>query len=274
MRLQAFDEFQGLAPTQTRKEVVEFISAKYDLTKTTVYSWYNGSSPGGLRAGRVAKIPELMYVIGALLGDGCICHSKGRFHIWLVGEEAFAAKFATKLSLCLGREVSHYKYGKKNAWFVHFGNAELYFLVKTIRKDSSEIRALTEMIGSERGLLELVEGFFDAEGCVKIIDKTTRRIPKVCLDFCNTDLAILGLVWRATYRAMGICFKLSRDPPRPRRKPTYHLRIYKKDEIREFLSSIPTTKLDERKSRYAEEWFLKNRRRESLTDFPESLVDV
>ena len=72
VRLKAHAEFTALRPTALRKDVVDRISSVYGVTKSTVYQWYKGTTPFGSRAGRIAMVPELLYVLGALLGDGCI----------------------------------------------------------------------------------------------------------------------------------------------------------------------------------------------------------
>jgi hypothetical protein len=167
---------------------VALISDQFGLTKTTLYNWWKGTTPLGRRAGQVVKVPELLYVIGVLLGDGCIYHWRGNFQVWLVGEEEFTAKFARKLEVCIGKHVGHYEYGKKNAWFVRIGNAELFFLVERARNDPSTVAKLVAEVGWPRGRLEFVEGVFDAEGCVKIIREPVRRTPKICIDICNTDI--------------------------------------------------------------------------------------
>jgi intein-encoded DNA endonuclease-like protein len=139
-------------------------------------------------------------------------------------------------------------------------NAELFLLIRKIRKNPASIRSLVEETGYQRSWLEFVEGFFDAEGCVKIIREEGRRTPKACLDVCNTDLGILGILWRATYRTMGIQFKISRDPATQGRKATFHLRIYQKNEVKRFLALIATTKLSPEKGLLVENWFRKNTR--------------
>lgn len=235
------------------------ISRRYGLTKTTVYQWWKGTTPMGKRAGHATKVPELLYVLGALLGDGCIYHWKGNFQIWLVGEREFAAKFADKLTRCLGRQVRYYKYGKKNAWFVRIGNAELFFLVEGARRDTATVERLVRESGSAHGWVEFIEGFFDAEGCVKVIRERIRQTPKICLDICNTNLGLLAVVQGAARKVLGIELRLSKQTASPPHRTSYHLRIYKKDDVRRFLEAVPTTKLTDGKKPLVEAWLTKNR---------------
>jgi intein-encoded DNA endonuclease-like protein len=223
-----------------------------------VYEWYKGTDPFGHRAGRIAKIPELLYVLGALLGDGCVYHWRNRFQVWLVGEERFTIKFAGKLSACLRRRVGNYKYGSKNAWFVRVDNAELFFLVKAARRNKKRIQELVEEIAPDRGWVEFIEGFFDAEGCVKIIKGKERITPKVCLDICNIDFALLDIV-RHGLGMQGIEARISAQYSKPPRKIAYHLRVYSKDAIAGFLAVFQTTKLIEAKKPIVENWLTKRR---------------
>lgn len=240
------------------------------MAETTVYQWYGGVNPLGHRAGRVLHVPQLLYVLGALLGDGCVYFWRGNFQVWLVGEEAFTAKFAAKISVCLGRQVKYYKYGRKNAWFVRVGNAELFFLLESVRKDYSLIPKLIREIDPSRGWIEFIEGLFDAEGCVKIIRGKERRTPKICLDFCNTDLALLGVAREGLFN-LGIDARISSQAANPPRRASHHLRIYSKAGINRFLAMMKTTKLTQPKQLLFENWLAKSRWGKSLLrDFPKT----
>jgi len=250
--------FETLRGSLSRKEVVESVSNRYGVTKTTVYHWYKGSDPFGDRAGRVSKVPELLYVLGALLGDGCAYLWHHQFQLWLVGEEEFTTKFAAKLSVCLGRKVGHYKYGGKNAWFVKVENAELFLLFGAARKNHYLVRRLIADVAPLRGWIEFVEGFFDAEGCVKVIRGKERRIPKICLDFCNTDSDLLEIA-REGLGKFGIESNMSAQHCMPPRKTSYHLRIYSKSGVAKFLATFHTTKLTGPKKPFVDIWLTKKR---------------
>ncbi len=197
------------------------------------------------------------YVLGALLGDGCAYHWGNHFQIWLVGEEEFTEKFARKLSSCLQRKVKHYRYGSKNAWFVRVDNAELFFLFRSVRKDHSLIGMLVEEIGPLNGWREFVEGFFDAEGCIKFIRGAERRTPKPCLDFCNTDLGLLHIIQTAMRETLGMESGISTQQTEPSRRTTYHLRIYSRAGIARFFDIMSTTKLSEEKKLLLDAWITK-----------------
>ncbi len=256
-RITAHCEFQTIRQTLTRREVVNRISSEHGLTKSTVYQWFKGVTPIGRRAGSIRKVPELLYVLGALLGDGCVCHWHGHFQAWLVGEEEFTAKFASKLSNSLERQVRHYKYGSKNAWLVHVDNAELFLLFLSVRTDHALIGRLVGEIDIESGWREFIEGFFDAEGCVKVVRGAERKTPKICLDFCNTNLDSLLVVQYAMKRAFGIESRISTQREKPARKHSHHLRIYTKSDVVKFFALMRSVKLTERKRPFLEAWVKK-----------------
>ncbi|QQG49251.1 MAG: hypothetical protein HY247_02775 [archaeon] len=259
-RLKAYDEFSSIRHHRARVHVVADITSKYGISSTTIYSWYRGKTPWGKRAGRVSIVPELLYVLGALLGDGCIYHWRGVFQVWLVGDRKFVQKYAMKLGRCLDRNVPYYKYGSKNAWFVRVNNSERYFLLRDIRKNHGLLQDLVNRVGRNRGLLELVEGFFDAEGCVKAIKERQRKTAKICLDVCNTNLGLIKVMQLSIAESLHIPSKISIQRPKPPRVTAYHLRIYKKTDVKRFLSIVPTTKLRESRRRLAEVWFAKKGR--------------
>ena len=106
--------------------------------------------------------------------------------------------------------------------------------------------------------LQLIEGFFDAEGCVKVIKEKVRKTPKINLDFCNTNLALLEIIRRELNYALNIEGRFtSQKDKRPNRQVVYHLRIYPKDAIRKFLEHVSTIKLKPEKVQYVENWLRK-----------------
>ena len=107
--------------------------------------------------------------------------------------------------------------------------------------------------------LYFVEGFFDAEGCVKIIREKVRKTPKICLDITNTDFQLLEIVKKVLKENLDIDSNYSSQEAFlhkdgfPRKK-VYHLRIYRKEYIRKFFENISTTKLKDEKVPYVEKW--------------------
>lgn len=256
-RLEAYARFQTLsARGKSTHELVCTISKQFGVSQSAVYAWTKGTSPFGRRCGRVAYTTELFYVIGAMLGDGCIYFWKNRYFIWLLGEREFCVKYAERVSHCTSyRTAKAYPYRGRNCWFVKFQNAELYFLMKEIRENIEVLAELVKSGSHSPNALQLIEGFFDAEGCVKVIKEEVRRTPKINLDFCNTNLALLELIRRELDYVLNIegRFTSQRDKRR-NRKVVYHLRIYRKDAIRKFLEHVSTIKLKPEKVQYVENW--------------------
>lgn len=204
---------------------------------------------------------ELFYVLGALLGDGCAYHwRKGDTKMLvLIGDYNFTKKYTEKLSKCSRNKVKNYIDRNKGVWFVRIGNITLYNLFKEIRLDLNKLADLIKQENSKENSLQLIEGFFDAEGCVKIIKEPVRKTPKICLDITNTNYEILELIRKLLNEKMNIEARYSIQKAfigkdgSPRQK-TYHLRIYKKEYIRQFLENINTTKLKPEKVSYVKNW--------------------
>lgn len=258
--IQAFDELQAqIIVGNSRKQIVADISSNYDVKQGTVYSWYSGKTIPLGRKGEVEIREELFYVLGALLGDGCIYKYKPTNNkVILSGDEKFTRKFAEKLSLCIDRPVKNYINRRRHHWFVSVDNYQLYEMFKRSREN---IEFLDRQI-AENGpgaAISFIEGYFDAEGCVKVIKEEIRKTPKICLDITNTNLTHLELVRKLLERHMKIIAKYSNQEAytdkngRPRKK-SYHLRIYKKEYIRRFCQLITTTKLYKEKQRYLQNW--------------------
>ncbi|MEK6842094.1 MAG: LAGLIDADG family homing endonuclease [Nanoarchaeota archaeon] len=200
---------------------------------------------------------ELFYVLGALLGDGCAYHwKKGNTKsLILIGDERLTKKYTEKLSKCSTNNVKNYIDRNKNIWFVRVGNITLYNLFKEIRLDLKKLESLIEKGNYKDNSIEFIEGFFDAEGCVKIIREKVRKTPKICLDIANTNLEILNLIENLIRINLGINSKISKQiDKRKNRKIMYHLRIYKKEDIGKFLKNIKTTKLKPEKIAYVDNW--------------------
>ena len=100
---------------------------------------------------------------------------------------------------------------------------------------------------------------------MKVIREKARRTPKICLDFCNTDLGLLNQVKEAILSELGIESSVTSQDGKPPRKTAYHLRIYRKDDIAKFLVAIPTTKLTEEKRPLVEAWLAKRGRESPMS---------
>lgn len=259
LRLKAFDLMSELKSKNIpRKEVIDRIHGEFFIPRGTLYNWYaNIEYPYG-RRGEVTANPELFYVLGALLGDGCIYHWKklNRHIINLSGEKEFTKKYADKLSKCTRNKVKNYINRNNNVWFVNIGNLQLYFLFQQVRRDLKVLLDLLAKGDCSKNSLEFIEGFFDAEGCVKIIKEKVRKTPKICPDICCTNFEVLELIRKLLQEQLNIeaRYSIQKADGIKNKKVAYHLRIYKKEFVRKFFENINTIKLKEEKIPYVQNW--------------------
>ena len=240
-------------------EIIRQVHCKFPIPKGTLYCWFEGKqSPFG-SIGKLKFNKELFYVLGALLGDGCIYHWRAEHQLWLIGDEKFTKKFASRLSVVIGRNVKNYRKRKRNYWFVKISNIQLYNLFKGIRSDLNKLEIMAKEGDFINNCLQLIEGFFDAEGCVKIIKEEVRKTPKICLDITNTNYALLEIINKFLKNALAITAKYSIQKyyvgkDGCNRKEAYHLRIYKKSSVKHFLGNVNTTKLNSEKEVFVKAW--------------------
>ena len=71
-RLAAFDALTQLKTEGvSRDEIIKMVSGKFSIPAGTLYTWHSGDYLPFGRKGKVIFRPELFYVLGALLGEGC-----------------------------------------------------------------------------------------------------------------------------------------------------------------------------------------------------------
>lgn len=254
-RMVAFDAFQALlGGSLSRKEVIDRTKKEFGLPYGTLYDWYRAKHIPWGRAGKVTLKAEIFYVLGALIGDGCVYRWKPTHNfVILVGDKRFTIKYSKYLKLCIRKQVKPYIDRSKNIWFVRTNNFALYELFKKTRSDPVYLDSLITKYGKQAALF-LIQGFFDAEGCVKIIKEPYRITPKVCLDMTNTNYEVLSLVQRLLLKNLKIEARFSSQKAYGNRKACHHLRVYRKDDIRKFLKLMPTTKLKANKLTPVNNW--------------------
>lgn len=260
-RLEGYRQFERMrSQGKTQDQIIRVLGESFNVKGPTVRRWLDGDSPYGRNLGRVLIVPELFYVLGALLGDGSIYLWRHSYQVWLYGEQRFAERYAKALSRCLPehRYVPFYNRRNVRVSFVKIQNAELFLLVRKSRADPSSIVGLLEEGDPRTNARAFVQGFFDAEGCVKVTKDKSRTIHKICLDITNTDLTLVETTGTMLKSWFGIETKLTcqRDP-RPNRRAVYHLRIYKKSDVRRFLALAPTIKMTPRKAWLTSRWLEK-----------------
>lgn len=188
------------------------------------------------------------------LGAGYAYNWQSSYYIGiLVKEEQFARKFAERFSKCIGGKVTAYPFRKRNLWFVRIGNYELFSLFRDFRRNLCLVQDVETI--SKEDALQFIEGFFDAEGCIKVIKEIGRKTPKICLDFTNTNYEVLEVIQKLLKLFLHIEARFSvQHDKRPNRKPVYHLRIYKKEHVRTFFENMQTTKLNKEKGESLKNW--------------------
>ncbi len=243
-RINAYEEFNKLKESKFEKaEITKRIVKNFGVTSATVYQWFRGNSPYGLRAGRVSRTKELFYVLGALLGDGYIYHWRNRFRVGLsVRDKSFVRRFANKLSKILGRRVRYYHYRKRDLWFANIHNAELFFIFKDVRKDLTQLDRLLAIGNRHLNSLEFLRGFIDAEGCVKLVKEESRKTPKVVIDVTNKNLQYLKFAGVLLGETLGMEPHFSSQFDARRKSTYHHLRFYKKADVKNILLRVKTIK--------------------------------
>jgi predicted DNA-binding protein (MmcQ/YjbR family) len=267
VRVRAFDLLHRLKSNHTpRKEVIDKIHSGFGISRGTLYSWYSGAyRPFGRRGALIYK-PELFYVFGALLGDGYTYswkdgYLKKHFRVGLdVKDKVFAVKYAQKLSKAINFKVNVSYYVNKKLWYVRLDDKNLYSLVNKLRASPKlVIPLINRSQKSQLSAINFIEGFFDADGCVKIINDSSRKVPKICPDFTSTDSDRIEVIKILLRNYLGIEARysnqdayLSKDGSL--RKKTYHLRIYKKESVKRLLKKVKTFKLYREKVPYMKQW--------------------
>ncbi len=259
LRIKAFDLLNKLKSSNiSRKEIIDKIYSEFGIPKQNLYDWYSGRFYPYGRRGELTHNPQLFYVLGALFGDGCAYYWKklGRHLINLVGDKEFTAKYAKAISECTNSQPKSYLNTKRNFWYVNMCNTELYFLFKEVKGDLSKLQIMLEKGNCRINSLKFIEGFFDAEGCVKIIKEKVRKTPKICLDITNTNKEILDIIQKLLQKELSIEAKYSiqKADGIKNKQVAYHLRIYKKEFVKIFFENVNTTKLKEEKVAYVQNW--------------------
>jgi len=260
-RIKAYETCEKLKQNGfSNKEIINQVIKEYSIPAGTIYDWlkYN-KSPFGKR--KIKYNDSLFYVLGSLLGDGCAYYWKKRdkYMVHLVGEKEFIEKYSDKLANCTGKKIKGYIDRNKNIWNHKTWNIELYQLLKKAREKKEIIINLLNKGDYYNNSIQIIEGFFDAEGCVKIINEKIRKTPKICLDITNVDFELLEIIKRLLMDSLKIEARYSIQKAGISKNGTkhqkaYHLRIYKKEHIRKFFENIKTIKLKSEKIEYLNNW--------------------
>ncbi|MAF51285.1 MAG: hypothetical protein CMH64_04310 [Nanoarchaeota archaeon] len=280
-RIKAYKLMKELKKKEiSKKETVDRINKEFEISTSTLYDWYAGRNAPWESKEKIENLEynkELFYILGAMLGDGCIYYWRGQYQVKIYGEEEFIRKCAEKLSICLRKNINHYFYKSyyekwgSNLWFINTVHKKLFILFKEIRSNPYRILDLMGKSNYKENSLQFVEGFFDAEGCVKIIKEKVRKIPKICPDICCTDYEYVELCRKLLKKHLNIEARYSIQKPKKHwnaKKTSYHLRIYRKEYVRRFFENINTTKLKPEKIQYVKNWLKNKDKKEIITLLP------
>ncbi|MAG02232.1 hypothetical protein CMI42_02750, partial [Candidatus Pacearchaeota archaeon] len=159
----------------SRPEIIKILIDNYGVNKGRVYDWYSGRNMPWKLKEKVEHLEyceELFYLLGAMLGDGCIYEWKGQFQVKIYGEKEFIEKCAIKLSLCLKKDIkcyyykSYFKTRGSHLWYIQTSHKKLFMLFQSIRTDLGMVLNLMKNKSFKGNSINFIEGFFDAEGCV------------------------------------------------------------------------------------------------------------
>jgi hypothetical protein len=195
-------------------------------------------------------------VVGAILGDGYLFRSSEGYLVGLdVRNKDFADRFAANESATIGSPVRAHYYTGNRIWFVRIRNYSLFSLIYCLRESPSLIPSELADDDQRLNATQFVSGFFDAEGCIKVVKEKTRRTGKICLDITNTRKVLLDIFNSLVEGAFGFSGRFScQDDTRDSRKRVFHLRYYKKAHACALLSVLNSPKLTRERKRVLDEW--------------------
>jgi intein-encoded DNA endonuclease-like protein len=183
---------QGL----TYKEIQEKLFEKYkvQLCMKNIYNWINGKHHpfGNVSNFDGNPSPELGYVIGAMLGDGCLYFDGGNYLLWLrVNDKEYAEEFGRCLAKILGKKKPYKPFWNKNRkqWIVVVCAVQLF---KLLDRPLEELKPYIEY--SKETVASFLRALFDAEGSIYVKIKGDEKERQLCL--YNTDEKLLSYIQR------------------------------------------------------------------------------
>jgi len=243
---------QGLSYGEIRKRILE--ETGECLSESVISEWVRrvhtpygdgvGESGEDRRMHKLNPCPELAYVIGGGLGDGCT-HYDNKYHyaiVLAVGDYDFAEEFGRCAAIALRREKPYRPYWNKNLgrWVAKAYSKELYELLKR-PVDLERIRPYVEC--SKECMAAFLRGLADAEGNA---NKNEGNLGHVSI--ANSDLRLIEYA-RSLLEALGISAKVYKRREKEttkidgrvvkwKKQITYVLRIHRKADIIKFREII------------------------------------
>lgn len=198
---------------------------------------------------RMRASPELSYVIGAVLGDGCFSYKKSRreYAIRLAcWDREFAEKFERYLAILLGRM---HKIAKYKELFVVKASCKLLYTI--LNKAKHDLFVLSPYV--EKFPIYFIQGFADAEGSVNVyLRKGNNNIRlkvliriynsrRDLLEYMSHLLKQLGINSNIYLHARAGQSTNVRGRLVTYRRDSYHICIYKQNDVMRFAEKIGFT---------------------------------
>jgi len=233
IRMEMYDDVvelgrQGLKPSEIQKKVYEKYGKQISIRN--IYNWINGKHYplGNINKFDEKPSPELGYVIGAMLSDGCL-YFDGKNYLYLlllaVNDKEYAEEFGRCLAKVLGKKEPYKPFWNKNLkqWVVKESSIQLF---EFLNRPFEELKFYIEY--SKENVTSFLRALFDGDGSIYVKIKGERRKRQLYLH--NTNEKLLGYVQYLLKEYFGI-------------NSTLHLAT-KKGSIRHFPNKITKTTKD------------------------------
>ena len=186
---------------------------------------------------------ELAYLLGVVLGDGCLSVNKKKYKYVVVlsaKDRDFVESFQKALSKIVGRIPKIYFDRKRGSWFCSIHNKILFnYLYRSFKEHSELIEKYPEAF---------LKGIFDSEGSVNK-RKSSKNSYRWTLAIDNTDIELLNLCKDLLDKHFGIfsCIGLQSkkgsivkfgDRETKRNKDVFRLTIGRKEDVKKFAEHI------------------------------------
>jgi len=181
---------QGLKHKEIQRRIYEKYGKR--ISQPLISYWVNREHHP---LGKVNKFdekpsPELGYVIGAMLSDGCLYFNGEDYLLWLrVNDKEYAEEFGRCIAKILGKKDSYKPFWneKRKQWIVVACSIQLF---KFLNKSLEELKPYIEY--SKETAASFLRAIFDGEGSIYVKIKGRKRRRQ--LHLYNTDEKLLSYI--------------------------------------------------------------------------------